>query len=339
MKLWQRRQRWWAITPIMILAAALLVPLALVRAEPPATVYFPQTGHHVGAPFLSYWRTHGALPVFGYPLTEAFTEVSVDDNKPYTVQYFERARLEAHPENAPPYDVLLGHLGRRMAERIKGHPAFPPLSPDRGRADAARSFFPETGHTLGGAFREYWLANGGLAQFGYPISEEFAERSPTDGKVYTVQYFERNRFELHPENQPPYNVLLGHLGRQIAQERGISFAPTQRLEGVPDFDESLFFTPTPTPTATPTPPPPTATPVPPPPPPAGGPRPGLGRQYIEVNLSEQHLYAWEGGEIVFDIAISSGMAGWETPTGTFYVLSKLASDDMTGGTAGSDDYY
>jgi hypothetical protein len=26
-----------------------------------------------------------------------------------------------------------------------------------------------------------------------------------------VQYFERVRMELHPENNPPYNVLLGRL--------------------------------------------------------------------------------------------------------------------------------
>jgi hypothetical protein len=30
-----------------------------------------------------------------------------------------------------------------------------------------------------------------------------------------VQYFERARFEYHPENQPPYDVLLGLLGRQL----------------------------------------------------------------------------------------------------------------------------
>jgi hypothetical protein len=30
------------------------------------------------------------------------------------VQYFERARFEHHPENAPPYDVLLGQFGRSI---------------------------------------------------------------------------------------------------------------------------------------------------------------------------------------------------------------------------------
>ncbi|MDZ7307204.1 MAG: hypothetical protein ONB49_09125, partial [candidate division KSB1 bacterium] len=67
--------------------------------------------------------------------------------------------------------------------------------------------YPETGHTLGYGFREFWKARGGLATFGYPISEEFWEGG------YVVQYFERARFELHPKLGPNV-VLLGLLGRE-----------------------------------------------------------------------------------------------------------------------------
>jgi hypothetical protein len=51
------------------------------------------------------------------------------------------------------------------------------------------------------------------ALFGQPISDLQAET--IEGKEYQVQWFERARFELHPENQPPYNVLLGLLGNEI----------------------------------------------------------------------------------------------------------------------------
>src|SRR5439155_14505722 len=34
----------------------------------------------------------------------------------------------------------------------------------------------------------------------------------TDGRTYTVQYFERNRFEWHPENPAAFNVQIGLLG-------------------------------------------------------------------------------------------------------------------------------
>lgn len=72
--------------------------------------------------------------------------------------------------------------------------------------------FQETGKMVCGRFLQYWLENGGLAQQGYPISNEFAEKSDLDGKTYTVQYFERAIFEMHPENKPPYDVLLSHVG-------------------------------------------------------------------------------------------------------------------------------
>src|SRR5205085_5974898 len=53
--------------------------------------------------------------------------------------------------------------------------------------------------------------NGGQDWQGYPISDEFQEKSDLDGKVYIVQYFERAVFELHPENQPPNDVVLQSL--------------------------------------------------------------------------------------------------------------------------------
>jgi hypothetical protein len=175
---------------------------------PPACTgrLFTETSKCVNEPFLSYWNAHGQLPINGYPISDEFTE-TLEDGKPYKVQYFERVRMEYHPENPPPYDVLLGQFGRRI------HPADPPV----GAKPGAR-FFPETGHNIGGGFLAYWTANGGLPQFGYPITEEIAE-TLEDGKSYTVQYFERARFEYHPENPPPYDVLLGQFGRRILGSR------------------------------------------------------------------------------------------------------------------------
>jgi len=75
-------------------------------------------------------------------------------------------------------------------------------------------WFQETRHSVSGKILEYWNRYGGLKQFGFPLSEQFQEISATDGKTYTVQYFERNRFELHPEKAAPYEVELGLLGVQ-----------------------------------------------------------------------------------------------------------------------------
>jgi hypothetical protein len=72
--------------------------------------------------------------------------------------------------------------------------------------------FRVTGKTICGRFLSFWERNGGVLQFGYPISDPFIERSEVDGKEYTVQYFERTIFELHPENKAPNDVLLALLG-------------------------------------------------------------------------------------------------------------------------------
>src|SRR4051794_24014468 len=72
--------------------------------------------------------------------------------------------------------------------------------------------FQQTGKTVCGRFLDYRQKNGGVAQQGYPLSNEFAEVSELNGKQYIVQYFERAVFEAHPENQPPYDVLLSQLG-------------------------------------------------------------------------------------------------------------------------------
>lgn len=79
--------------------------------------------------------------------------------------------------------------------------------------------FPETGQAVCGRFLQYWQANGGLAQQGFPISPEFQEVSDLNGQTYTVQYFERAVFEFHPENQPPYDVLLSQLGTFRYQQK------------------------------------------------------------------------------------------------------------------------
>jgi uncharacterized protein YkwD len=39
-----------------------------------------------------------------------------------SVQWFERRRMELHPENAPPYDVLLGLLGNELLSRLPDPP-------------------------------------------------------------------------------------------------------------------------------------------------------------------------------------------------------------------------
>jgi plastocyanin len=170
---------------------------------------FPETGKTMRGKFYEYWNAHGGLPQQGFPVSEEMQEKSDTDGKIYTVQYFERAVFELHPENAPPFDVLLSLLGNFEYTR-----KYPKGAPGQQANNSAGSIqFKETGKRVGGKFLDYWNKNGGLSQQGFPISEEFMEKNDLDGKTYRVQYFERAVFELHPENAPPYDVLLSQLGK------------------------------------------------------------------------------------------------------------------------------
>jgi hypothetical protein len=183
--------------------------------------YFSETGHTIKNRFLDYWEGHEGLQQQGYPLTEEIQEQSDIDGKVYTMQYFERAVFELHPENAAPNDVLLSLLGVSSYQRYGPAGA----SGQTASKDNPR-FFSETNHTLGGKFRAYWESHGGLAQQGYPISDEFPERSALNGKTYRVQYFQRAVFELHPEYaNTQYEVLLSHLGREQYERKHGSGLP------------------------------------------------------------------------------------------------------------------
>ena len=182
------------------------VPTVAVPGE--GSQLFPQTSKTVRGLFLEYWQKNGGLAQQGYPISEVMGEVSDLNGKPYTVQYFERAVLEYHPENQPPYNVLLSQLGTFRYKQ-----KYPNGAPNqRANTSAGSRLFPETGKRVGGRFLSYWQQNGGLAQQGFPISDEFTERSDLNGQTYVVQYFERAVFEYHPQNAAPFDVLLSQLG-------------------------------------------------------------------------------------------------------------------------------
>jgi cell wall-associated NlpC family hydrolase len=184
----------------------------------------PPTGYEVAPELERFYRESGGIPVFGFAVSPRVLE----GGRP--VQYFERQRLELHPDNAAPYDILLGRLGVEEARSrgLSDHHAFAPL--DVSEAGEKCLYFPQTGHQICHGFLDTWKRNGldfgdagtstreSIALFGYPISREFID--PDSG--LTTQYFERARFEFHPEHAgTPYAVLLGRLGApQWSQRAG-----------------------------------------------------------------------------------------------------------------------
>ena len=61
-------------------------------------------------------------------------------------------------------------------------------------------------------------------------------------------------------------------------------------------------------------------------------------RWIEVDLSEQKLKAWEGDRLFLETPISTGLPWWPTPMGEFRIWIKLRATKMEGGT-GKYYYY
>lgn len=67
--------------------------------------------------------------------------------------------------------------------------------------------------------------------------------------------------------------------------------------------------------------------------------PGPSGKWIDVNLSTQTLRAYEGNSVVYTALVSTGIARYPTPTGTYHIQRKYRYDDMTGGSYARGDYY
>jgi hypothetical protein len=284
--------------------AAPAAPIDALSLPSLPTLYFEQTRHHLSnrAGFLDFWRANGQLLIFGYPISEELVEGG------RVVQYFERARFEFHPERlGQAGQVQLGLIGRELAAS-RSEPGFLPVADPQDGA----TYFPETGHTLRGEFRHFWERRGGLAIFGFPISEPFDEA----GQL--VQYFERARFSHNPGDMEPfyrsmeqanginldtlYEVQLGHVGRERADAQGVNTAGLAPLAGARAWS------------------------------------PVLWERRIQVDLSAQWLTAYEGELVVYRAPVATGRDGFNTPTGDYAIYDRLRAQTMVGDAAGESWY-
>ncbi len=205
---------------VVFVGLLLFVPVSQAAPAPdqygPSLQYFGLTGHNVSGLFLQNFQATGGLTINGLPLTEEFKDASG-----LTLQIFERAIFELHQplendnEAQPRPYVEHKLLGVFLTQGRD----FPKATPQP-QSDGSLRWYAPTEHNLSERFSSFWDTHGGLPAFGYPISEDLSEVNPDDGRTYTVQYFERSRFEYHPELVGTgYEVSLGLLGRQYAQGR------------------------------------------------------------------------------------------------------------------------
>lgn len=188
----------WVIIGILLLTFVGFVAGQRVYAQTTGgSIYFPETGHFVRDEFLEkYNSVPNNRELFGLPITDAFDSEFIG----IRVQYFQKVRFELHPEDPIDLRVQLSPLGSYLYEPGQTLPV-PPNSP-------ACQYFPEIDFSVCYSFLDFFRKNGGVGQFGYPISGFEVHEG------WIVQYFQRARFEWHPERFPGDRVILTNLGNQ-----------------------------------------------------------------------------------------------------------------------------
>jgi hypothetical protein len=294
--------------------ASVILPPDIGQSE--RQVYIRETGHTLRGSMLDYWRATGGAHIYGNPISEPFA--SFDG---YYSQAFERAVFQYRWEFQDTEDPImrLMPIGRYAFERERGALArtgrriggggdrrkglWRALDPGGGavqRALDAGGFFDEsTGHTVSGAFAEWYWANEGAFYLGSPLSQPLHER----GTV--VQYFEGGLLARDTNDV----VRLVPLARELARDLGIDTTPVDRGK-LPHYDETLFIeAPNPNPIGDPW---------------------AAGRRWIEISIGQQTLWAYQGWTPVLQTLVSTGLSPNDTPTGLFHIRLKFPKQTMSG---------
>jgi lipoprotein-anchoring transpeptidase ErfK/SrfK len=251
--------------------------------------------------------------MYGNPISVELTENN------HIVQYYEYARFEYWPEDPDGNVVHLGNIGEALrpivvarmplggkgstsaiSQAAKVAQAWWPVDAGTAKKQPTDSwiYIPETKHTIAGGFKSFWDATGGAAYLGNPLSEEYFIHG------VTYQVFERGQLAWK-KGSDPWMVALGSV---LAKRFNISTAAVDQ-GNLPTYNEALWT------------PPPSAT----------------GEKWIDVNLSAQYLIVYQGDTVIAETYVSTGRPGFETPTGTFHILTKLESQTMEGVIGG--EYY
>jgi hypothetical protein len=281
-------------------------------------VYVPQTQHTIRGYMLDYWRAQGTSTVYGNPVSEPYGAKSG-----YYSQAFEGAIFQFRPEflwtETP--SMTLEPVGRELHESRTGQvrrdgkrqggggdrrsAAWRSHGANSGVAQRAASnggtYNADTGHSVTGAFNEWYASHEGDWYLGAPLSQPVNER----GMV--VQYFEGAVLMRTGEGR----ILVAPVVREQAKALRVETAPVAQ-NGLPHFSETLLWTmDNPNPLGDPNAP---------------------GRKWIEISISQQTLWAYQGGTLISSTLVSTGVDPNSTEQGLFHVRYKLETQDMAGTT-------
>ena len=313
--------------------------------------FFPETGHTVAGAIARFWVNSGDRPLFGLPLSEPFRDEAADGAS-VIAQVFERAVIEdrgAAGVTLRPVAALAAAEDGTFAD-----PAFQPAPPSGGttslinaeeglRLRAGPSLDAETIVVLPdkaefiappGAFGD-WVP-GYVDGYAGWVAAEFLRAAPPlptldfadwDPDVWQGAALGETNVRAQPSTKARVVEELQY---------GDPLAVTDWVEGEEVFEGAdlwaqigpnrYVYARNVGRTA----------PILPPPLPADAPTFG---KWIDVDLTQQVMVAYEGRTPVRIVETTTGMAGWDTPPGFYSILSRVGNETMTSGAIGAEHFY
>lgn len=309
--------------------------------------FFPETGHTVSGDLAAFWDEGGGVPVFGLPRSEPFRAGSG------TRQVFEKVILDVSSSG----DVTAAPVGREIVEDLglEGDPAFLPAPPTLGTStlvtasDGLRlrsrpstdadiiavlednaEFIAVTGAT------GEWIPGYADGYSGYVASEylsapselpTFAVGGEWDTSVWQGVALTETNIRAEPTTDSriirtiPYGdpiIAVDWVRGEKIDDGGYTWA--QLEDGTYIYERNVGR----------------AGPVEPTPVPDDAPWEG---RWIDCNLTQQLLIAYEGRDPVRVAVQTTGKPGWETPEGYFAINTRVANETMESGSIGAEEFY
>lgn len=309
--------------------------------------HFPETGHTISGRIAEYWQSASGQTLFGPPVSESFFD---DDG--VTTQIFERAILEDRGFDGVrprPAGVMLVEEGGLAAD-----PAFKPAPPSGGTTFLVDA---SDGLRLRGApgpeapvvmvlpnNAEFIAANGDDGEWVPGYTDGFAgwvsatyltqpaplpplDPARWDPSVWQGAALSETNIRAQPsttgriveelEFGDPVTVREWVAGEEVFEGADL-WARTgeNRFAYARNVGRNAPVLPI----------------APPPEAPTWG-------KWVDIHLTQQLMTAYDGATPVRTIVVTTGMAGWETPPGLFYINNRVANETMTSGAIGAEHHY
>jgi hypothetical protein len=309
---------------------------------------FPETGHSLSDKFLAFWTEHGDLPLIGLPTTEPFTNTGTN----LQTQVFERAVLEVDGAGTVRFQSIAEQLA--VAGGLLGDPAFVPNPPVAGSTQLVKSpdglrlrarpsltadvivVLPDNAEFIAAAGESGdWYAGYADGYSGY-VSAEFLTEAPPlpeisladwDTTIWQGAALGETNLRSQPTTESEIIRVLEY-GEDVdvvdwvkGEEVFVGADLWAKLRnGGYIYGRNVGRN------------------APVAPPPVPGDAPTFGR-WIDVNLTQQLMVAYEGRDVARVIVTTTGMAGWETPPGFYQILVRVPNETMDSGAIGAEHFY